>query len=789
MLTLLGYSSLDEEQQECVYTAKASCEKLLLIIDDLLDFSKLEADKVTLESSPFDLQEVFDEVEDIVESLASQKALELAFLKADNVPDVLNGDCNRLKQILLNLVGNAIKFTHTGHVVVKCRVLDRDTDMTALSPGSSSSIDDDKFYFRHEKNGGGQCQFGMRPLNSGRFSSPEPLSESSVKLMFSVEDTGIGISLEEQEVLFSPFSQVDGSATRSYGGSGLGLSICLQLVKLMKGRIGLVSEREKGSTFWFVIQCEQGTASESPIRAVPETDVVDSTKEIKRITRTLGTPRILIASTSETTISTLQSYLSDFNTEVANLPSTAASRLEESVVNGIRFDFVCWDFPKYDPQHAKMLELQARPDLNNVHFVLLYTPLPSPDLIRRAQSLQLPPSSSSGNPSLGGRKRPTLSQSVSLRLDNNGSVIGSANHNHNAGSTTESEVPGLSPEKLNSLRITCISKPIRRLKLLRAFVEILDDSTRIHGSHAVKKAAVNSAGGATPIPPASPTASSATAINSPISSPTTSTGSSATLPPVGMAHTPSASMMAKLDGSMTKESPSVKEPASTTGPIAAPTRPSFPNADSAAQFLSKSQEQNVVSQTVTEAGARNALDSPVKLDESSSDNPGHKHSSGSVNALEAVEEVTALEESAFEHHQQRLRSQSLSAPSSVASSKTMFSASGSGGDGSGNDSSSTPHRDDKGGDAHENDKDKEQEEMDRLSTPPPVKMLPVKQKLPVNSSRASKLRSNSPKPTKTSKLVTEEATENSLSLEEANRITGMRILLAEGTLSHSFSLL
>ncbi|KAG0372811.1 histidine kinase osmosensor, partial [Mortierella sp. AD032] len=366
MLTLLGYSSLDEEQQECVYTAKASCEKLLLIIDDLLDFSKLEADKVTLEASPFDLQEVFDEVEDIVESLASQKALELAFLKTD-VPDILIGDCNRLKQILLNLVGNAIKFTHSGHVVVKCKVLDRDTDMTALSPGSSSAIDDDKFYFRHEKNGGGQCQSEMRPPNSGRFSSPEPLSESSVKLMFSVEDTGIGISLEEQEVLFSPFSQVDGSATRSYGGSGLGLSICLELVKLMKGRIGLVSERDMGSTFWFVIQCELGTATESPVRPIQETetDVVDSTKEIKRITRTLGTPRILIASTSETTISTLQSYLSDFNTEVANMPATAASRLEESVVNGIRFDFVCWDFPKYDPQHAKMLELQARPDLNN----------------------------------------------------------------------------------------------------------------------------------------------------------------------------------------------------------------------------------------------------------------------------------------------------------------------------------------------------------------------------------------------------------------------------------------
>ncbi|KAF9157010.1 histidine kinase osmosensor [Linnemannia schmuckeri] len=779
MLTLLGYSNLDEEQQECVFTAKASCEKLLLIIDDLLDFSKLEADKVTLEASPFDLQEVFDEVEDIVESLASQKSLELAFLKADNVPDVLTGDCNRLKQILLNLVGNAIKFTHTGHVVVKCRVLDRDTDMTALSPGSSSSIDDDKFYFRHEKNGGGQCQSEMRPPNSGRFSSPEPLSESSVKLMFSVEDTGIGISLEEQEVLFSPFSQVDGSATRSYGGSGLGLSICLQLVKLMKGRIGLVSERDKGSTFWFVIQCELGTAAESPVRAIPETDVVDSTKEIKRITRTLGTPRILIASTSETTISTLQSYLSDFNTEVANLPSTAASRLEESVVNGIRFDFVCWDFPKYDPQHAKMLELKARPDLNNVHFVLLYTPLPSPDLIRRAQSLQLPPTSSSGSPSLGNRKRPTLSQSVSLRLDNSGSVIGNANNNHNSGSTTESEVPGLSPEKLNSLRITCISKPIRRLKLLRAFVEILDDSTRIHGSHAVKKVVVANVAGSTPIPPTSPTTSSATAINSPISSPTNSIGSSATLSPAVIARSPSTSMIATLNGSMTKESSSIKDTVSTTGAIAVPTRPSFPNADSAAQFLSKSQEQNVISQTVAEAGLHSALDTSVNLSESDSNNTGHKHGSSSVNTLAVVEEVTALEESAFEHQQQRLRSQSLSAPSSVASSKTVSSASGNGGDVNGNDSFSSSHHDEKISDDHENDKGEKEEEQDRISSPPPVKVLSVKQKLPVNSSRASKLRSNSPKPTKTSKLVTEEATENSLSLEEANRITGMRILLAE----------
>jgi hypothetical protein len=245
-------------------------------------------------------------------------------------------------------------------------------------------------------------------------------------------------------------------------------------------------------------------------------------------------------------------------------------------------------------------------------------------------------------------------------------------------------------------------------------------------------------------------------------------------------------MMTTLDGSLTKESSGVNESASTTGAVTVPTRPSFPNADSATQLLSKSQEQKVISQTTTEANLRGELDTPVNLNESSSNNNDHKHISSSVNALEVEDELTPLKESVFEHHQQRPRSQSLSAPSSVTSSKAVFSASSSGGDVNGNDSSSSSQYGEKGGFCHDNDKDKEQEERDRVPSSPPPKVLSVKQKLPVNSSRASKLRSNSPKPTKASKLVTEEATENSLSLEEANRITGMRILLAEGTLSPPF---
>ncbi|KAF9981810.1 histidine kinase osmosensor [Mortierella antarctica] len=768
MLTLLGYSDLDEEQKEFVYTAKASCEKLLLIIDDLLDFSKLEADKVTLEASPFDLEEVFDEVEDIVEPLASQKSLELAFIKADNVPEVLVGDCNRLKQILLNLVGNAIKFTHSGHVIVRCKVLDREADMSTVSKGSSMEecIDDDKFYFRHEKNGGGQCQSEMRPPNSGRFSSPEPLSENSIKLMFSVEDTGIGISLEEQEVLFSPFSQVDGSATRSYGGSGLGLSICLQLVKLMKGRIGLVSQREKGSTFWFVIQCEQNMAIESPMRTTAEAEVVDSTKEIKRITRTLGTPRILIASTSEMTISTLQAYLSDFNTEVANLPSTASSRLEESVANGIRFDFVCWDFPTHDPQHTIMLDLQARPNLNNVHFVLLYTP--SSDIIRRAQSLQLPPSyssPSSGSPLGGGRKRPMLSQSVSLRLDHSGSNGGS---NGSAGLVAPIEVPGLSPEKLNSLRITCISKPLRRLKLLRAFVEILDDSAKIHDAH---KGVVNN-GSTTTVAPSSPTVSmaakSATTVGSPLSpppsSPGHSLGSPVLLSPIGMTRSTSTSVVSTLEGALfAKEAASSKEKEQTLA-----TRPELYTVDSANHLLTTPQEQKSITQSFSEAGML-TLEAPLEISLPGTDvtptaTEGGVADKSKLDTME-LEEVLVVERGMIPvppiADQERVSLSESPAPLPTTNAEPEAGVV---------NGAQEPM-------ANVNDVEKKGENEKATG-----KTTFKKKSLSNSTARNGKLRSNSPKPGKTSKLVTEEATEFSLSHEEAKRIEGMRILLAEDNL-------
>ncbi|KAF8938578.1 histidine kinase osmosensor [Dissophora ornata] len=742
MLSLLGYSNLDEEQQECVYTAKASCEKLLLIIDDLLDYSKLEVHKVTLEASPFDLQDVFDEVEDIVQPLATQKSLELAFLKTDNVPEVLVGDANRLKQILLNLVGNAIKFTHSGRVHVKCRVLDRDSDMSS----TAEWIDDDKFYFKHEKNGGGLCQSEDRPPNSGRFSSPEPLSENSITLEFEVQDTGIGISPEEQQVLFSPFSQVDGSATRSYGGSGLGLSICKQLVTLMKGRIGLHSEREQGSTFFFLIQCEHSTLAENPVKSPQEAEVGDSTKEIKRITRTLGTPRILIASTSEITIGTLQTYLSDFNTEVANTPSTAASRLEESVTNGIRFDFVCWDFPTYDPNHAMMLELQAKPNMNNVHFVLLYTPN---EVIRRAQSLQLPSSTSQAGALASGRKKPTLSQSSSLRMENGRSNFGG---NHASAPVPGGEVPGLSCEMVNSLRITCISKPIRRLKLLRAFVEILDDSARIHGATTVKKGSVTSA-----VMPSGPMASATITMGS-LTGSTISESSSTTLSPISTTRNPSTSKMASLEGALGKDVPvntlfKDNPGSSSNSGNSTVVKPDLSSVGAGAQ-------PKAISQSLV--GADLVLhDVPVKTIETSLNK-----------TLETVEleEVTVIERDMTPEPTPAQRGLPVSvSPKADTESGAVNSV---------QDQIVTRIEKEK---EKEKDKDKDQaKEKEKELT---AVKASFKQKLPITSSgRSGKLRSNSPKPAKTSKLVTEEATEVSLSIEEADRIVGMRILLAEDNL-------
>ena len=220
MTDLLLSTMLDEEQREFADTVRRSADALLTVINDILDFSKIEAGKLDLENINFDLRGMLEDVSDLLAFKAEQKNLEFACFLDSEVENAVVGDPVRLRQILINLAGNAIKFTGEGEVCIF---------------GSLDSVTDDEQIVR-----------------------------------FEVKDTGIGISPEGQSNLFESFSQVDASTTRRYGGTGLGLAISKQLAEMMGGEIGVESEEGKGSTFWFTVHLGRQPAD---AQAVPWTDL------------------------------------------------------------------------------------------------------------------------------------------------------------------------------------------------------------------------------------------------------------------------------------------------------------------------------------------------------------------------------------------------------------------------------------------------------------------------------------------------------------------------------------
>ncbi|MHB1686067.1 MAG: response regulator [Ignavibacteriaceae bacterium] len=206
MTGLLLDTNLDDEQKEYVDTIRLSGDQLLVIINDILDFSKIESDRLELEMQPFDLRECIEDSLDLLASRAGEKGLDLAYQVDNNTPITIKGDVTRLRQILTNLINNALKFTEEGEVFIS----------------ASAKQSEDNLY----------------------------------EILFAVKDTGMGIPKDKMDRLFRSFSQVDASTTRTHGGTGLGLAISKRLAELMGGKMWVESEFGNGSTFYFTIKGE-----------------------------------------------------------------------------------------------------------------------------------------------------------------------------------------------------------------------------------------------------------------------------------------------------------------------------------------------------------------------------------------------------------------------------------------------------------------------------------------------------------------------------------------------------
>src|SRR5262245_18833863 len=303
-------TELSAEQRRYLETVKSSGNALLSLINDILDFSKIEAKKLDLEEIPFVLR---DDVGECIETLAFRghaKGLEIACHVRPDVPDHLIGDPGRLRQVIVNLVGNAIKFTHAGEVVVHVRARERQDD--------------------------------------------------NVVLEFSITDTGIGIPKDKQARMFEAFEQADTSTTREYGGTGLGLAISKQLVVLMQGEIAIESELGKGTTFRFTARFK--------LQPMPAADRRQSQQDY------LQGLRVLVVDDNETNRFILQEITNVWGMKpaVASSVDEAIATLEKAQSIGKPIQLVLTDM--YMPRRdgfALIEWLRARPDYANVKVMIL----------------------------------------------------------------------------------------------------------------------------------------------------------------------------------------------------------------------------------------------------------------------------------------------------------------------------------------------------------------------------------------------------------------------------------
>jgi hypothetical protein len=310
MINIVLDSDIDDDNRECLETANQSAKSLLMIINDILDFSKIEAGKIELENIAFDFRKTINNIKEMFAFNAKKKGLELICHVHENVPNYLKSDPGRLRQILTNITGNAIKFTDRGYISIRVTLIEE--------------------------------------------------SQTHVRLNFSVIDTGIGISKENQHKLFKSFSQTDSSISRKYGGTGLGLVISKQLIEMMGGNVYVKSKKEQGTEFWFSILFEK--CNETEIESLA---AISNKKPILFNTNALKNLNVLLVEDVVANQRVAQRYLNKYGCHT-NVASTGKKALE--LLEAGEYDIVLMDIqmPEMDGIEAtRIIRASDNSQMNN----------------------------------------------------------------------------------------------------------------------------------------------------------------------------------------------------------------------------------------------------------------------------------------------------------------------------------------------------------------------------------------------------------------------------------------
>ncbi|KAK8937314.1 Histidine kinase 2 [Platanthera zijinensis] len=264
MLQMLFDTDLDSTQQDFAMTAQASGKALISLINEVLDHAKIESGRLELEVVPFDVRIILDNVLSIFSDKSQAKGIELAVHISNKVPQILIGDPGRFRQVITNLVGNSVKFTEEGHIFVSVHLIEETKKLVDIRHhflNRRKDLVENDMDVLHDTLSGFCVVDGRKSWENFVIFKSEIEATDTINILVTVEDTGVGIPRDAQNHIFMPFMQADSSTSRTYGGTGIGLSISKCLVDLMGGEIGFVSEPGVGSTFSFTVMFNEGWTS------------------------------------------------------------------------------------------------------------------------------------------------------------------------------------------------------------------------------------------------------------------------------------------------------------------------------------------------------------------------------------------------------------------------------------------------------------------------------------------------------------------------------------------------